>query len=160
MLLNHSPVLRLSPGFMMVSKRPKNIIHELGKINGKIRENFNINEEDWGKICKLQWKSTCSSTWLECNWKNLIRFFITPQQKRYQGTGVCCWRPCGSSLSFSHFLGLFHLDFLLEGDSSKPRIHLWCCHSLSVCHLYTWVTCHSNCGITVIRNNVNGSDCK
>ena len=54
-----------------------------------------ISEEDWKRLCKLQWKSTCSTMWREFSWKNRIRFFITPLQKRHQGNGVGCWRLCG-----------------------------------------------------------------
>lgn len=44
-------------------------------------------EEEWEDICKLQWKTTNSHSWREFGWKNLMRFFITPVQKRHLGSG-------------------------------------------------------------------------
>lgn len=50
--------------------------------------NFNISDEDWEKICKTQWKSTSSAMWRELCWKNVIRFSITPSQKKHHGKGI------------------------------------------------------------------------
>ncbi len=33
--------------------------------------------------------------WREFCWKNVIRFFISPLQKRHLGGGSSCWRLCG-----------------------------------------------------------------
>lgn len=61
-----------------------------------------ITSESWEKICQLQWFSTGSNTWREFCWKNIIRFFVTPIQKRYQSNGHACWRFCGSTEA-NHF---------------------------------------------------------
>lgn len=45
--------------------------------------------------------STGSNIWREFCWKNIVRFFITPAQKRYRGTGDACWR-CGTE-GANHF---------------------------------------------------------
>lgn len=42
--------------------------------------NFYISDENWQRICAIQWSSTSSSMWREFCWKNIVRFFITPQQ--------------------------------------------------------------------------------
>ena len=55
-----------------------------------------ITEEEWFNICKTQCTSTSSRIWREFNWKNMVRFFITPKIK---GEAVFiqqpCWRACG-----------------------------------------------------------------
>ena len=61
-----------------------------------------MTEEDWEKTNTALWQTTCSNTWREFNWKNHIRYFITPLQKRYRGTGVSCWRPCSQNVA-DHF---------------------------------------------------------
>lgn len=61
-----------------------------------------ISQENWEKICQMQWFSTGSSTWREFCWKNIVRFFITPIQKRHQGNGDACWRLCGTN-GANHF---------------------------------------------------------
>ena len=61
-----------------------------------------ISQENWEKICQLQWLSTGSNTWREFCWKNITRFFVTPIQKRHQGSGDACWRLCGS-IGANHF---------------------------------------------------------
>uniref|UniRef100_A0A3P9LA26 Reverse transcriptase domain-containing protein n=1 Tax=Oryzias latipes TaxID=8090 RepID=A0A3P9LA26_ORYLA len=58
---------------------------------------LHITEEEWENICKSQWRTTHSHSWREFGWKSIIRFFITPTQKRHQGVGTSCWRLCGSS---------------------------------------------------------------
>lgn len=49
-----------------------------------------LSVDKWEEINKQQWKTTCSFSWREYEWKNITRFFITPAQKKYQGTR--CWR--------------------------------------------------------------------
>ena len=61
-----------------------------------------ITQESWEKICQLQWSSTGSNTWREFCFKNISRYFITPIQKRYQGSGEACWRLCGAN-GANHF---------------------------------------------------------
>ena len=53
-------------------------------------------------MCAIQWSSTSSSMWREFCWKNIVRFFITPQQKAHFGDGSSCWRLCGEN-SANHF---------------------------------------------------------
>lgn len=62
---------------------------------------FMISEEKWDHICTIQWVSTGSNTWREFCWKNSVRFFITPAQKRHQGIDDACWR-CGNERA-NHF---------------------------------------------------------
>ena len=40
-----------------------------------------ISQEDWHLICETQHSTTCPKRWREFVWKNLSRFFITPQIK-------------------------------------------------------------------------------
>ena len=58
--------------------------------------------EEWETICEWQWRTTASLTWREFCWKNLVRFFITPLQKRHQVQGSRCWRMCGGE-NVNHF---------------------------------------------------------
>lgn len=58
--------------------------------------NMTISKESWTKICQLQWTTTGSNTWREFSWRNIIRYFITPIQKRHLGSGDACWRQCGT----------------------------------------------------------------
>uniref|UniRef100_A0A3B5R1I6 Reverse transcriptase domain-containing protein n=1 Tax=Xiphophorus maculatus TaxID=8083 RepID=A0A3B5R1I6_XIPMA len=64
------------------------------KVKWEKEASLTISEDDWGHICKIPWTTTRSKVWREFCWKNIIRFFITPKQKRYQGRGFTCWR-CG-----------------------------------------------------------------
>lgn len=57
--------------------------------------NFVILEEDWEENCELQWKSKDSAMWREFWGRNVIRFIISPAQKRYKGKGASYWRLCG-----------------------------------------------------------------
>ena len=58
--------------------------------------NIVIPEETWLQIWKNQSTSTNSYFWRDFCWKNLIRFFITPNQtSKFCGTQVSCWRECG-----------------------------------------------------------------
>lgn len=63
-----------------------------------------ISGDEWENICKLQWKTTTSHSWREFGWKNIVRFFITPAQKRHQGSGTNCWRMCGSDVANHYHL--------------------------------------------------------
>lgn len=63
-----------------------------------------ISECDWHLVCKTQHSSTSSKRWREFGWKNLTRFFITPQIKSKQtGQQQKCWRQCGNyNVNHSH----------------------------------------------------------
>lgn len=52
--------------------------------------------ESWENKCQLQWLSTGSNTWWEFCWKNIVRFFVTPIQKRDKDSRDACWRLCGT----------------------------------------------------------------
>lgn len=55
-----------------------------------------ISDQEWFRICELAQSSTTSLKWREFNWKNLIRFFITPRIKSKQLLSQqLCWRQCG-----------------------------------------------------------------
>lgn len=55
-----------------------------------------ITEEEWFTICETQCTSTSSRIWREFNWKNVVRFFITPKiRKRVVSLQQPCWRACG-----------------------------------------------------------------
>jgi len=41
--------------------------------------------QDWGEINKYNWKTTNSSFWREYGWKNTVRYFATPVQKKNSG---------------------------------------------------------------------------
>ena len=51
--------------------------------------------------------------WREFNWKNQIRYFITPIQSRYRGTGVECWRSCKQNTA-NHFHVFWECPVLVE----------------------------------------------
>ena len=57
---------------------------------------------DWENLCEIQWKTSSSTVWREFCWKNLIRFFITPAQKRHYTNSSACWRQCGCLVA-NHF---------------------------------------------------------
>ena len=57
-------------------------------------ETNDVSQDDCYGICQTQWKTTSSLSWREFCWKNLVRFFITPQQKRHYTTDSDCWRQC------------------------------------------------------------------
>lgn len=92
----------------LVSKLYKTIQHgkksntEYIKRRWEMKGNIQISNESWENICRAQWSTTGSNTWREFCWKNIIRFFITPIQKRHQGNGDSCWRLCGFS-GANHF---------------------------------------------------------
>lgn len=55
-----------------------------------------LSESEWFSMCNTQQTSTSSRKWREFGWKNLIRFFITPQIKTKQlKLQQSCWRMCG-----------------------------------------------------------------
>ena len=55
-----------------------------------------ITEEEWFNICKTQCTATSSRIWSEFNWKNMVRFFITPNnRKETVSNQQPCWRMCG-----------------------------------------------------------------
>jgi hypothetical protein len=54
-----------------------------------------ISEEVWNDMWQTQQTTTQSLGWREFAWKNLIRYFITPQIKSKQTkTQQICWRKC------------------------------------------------------------------
>lgn len=55
-----------------------------------------ISEETWGEICCFQRSSTNSMEWREHCLKNILRFFKTPHQDKYNTKSSMCWRQCGS----------------------------------------------------------------
>ena len=59
-----------------------------------------VSEEEWEEINEQQWKTTGSLSWSEYGWQNIVRYFITPAQQKYQDTR--CWRLCGEK-SANHF---------------------------------------------------------
>lgn len=61
-----------------------------------------ITEECWEHVCEIQWATTGSNVWREFCWKNIMRFFITPVQKRYRGNGDACWRCGGGGANHFH----------------------------------------------------------
>ncbi len=66
-----------------------------GKEAGRI-----LSEEEWEKINEGLWKTTCSLSWREYGWKNVVRYFITPAQQKSRDTR--CWRLCGENKA-NHF---------------------------------------------------------
>uniref|UniRef100_A0A1A8CBK3 Reverse transcriptase domain-containing protein n=1 Tax=Nothobranchius kadleci TaxID=1051664 RepID=A0A1A8CBK3_NOTKA len=55
-----------------------------------------ISQDEWHSMCRVQHTSTSSRQWREYGWKNLVRFFITPQLKsKWTGQPQQCWRLCG-----------------------------------------------------------------
>lgn len=66
----------------------------------EVEANINLTEEDWDHINKQIWRTTCSLTWREHGWKNVVRFFRTPAQTKYRDTS--CWRQCGETVA-NHF---------------------------------------------------------
>ena len=51
--------------------------------------NMIISVDDWEEIVGQQWQSTCSLSWRDHGWKNVIRFFRTQAQVVYHNTK--CW---------------------------------------------------------------------
>ena len=59
-----------------------------------------ISEEEWEQINEQQWRTTCSISWREYGWQNIVRYFIIPAQQKSQDTR--CWRLCGENKA-NHF---------------------------------------------------------
>ena len=58
--------------------------------------NTEISLEQWDNICKTIHTTSCSAHWREFNWKNIVRYFVTPkQQLRINSASSNCWRDCG-----------------------------------------------------------------
>ncbi|KAF7640932.1 hypothetical protein LDENG_00004570, partial [Lucifuga dentata] len=93
-------VSRLYKGFQESSKMNTQHIKNKWEREGRIV----ISGEEWENICKSQWKTTSSHTWREFGWKNTIRVFITPAQKKHLGLGMNCWRLCGSAVANHYHL--------------------------------------------------------
>uniref|UniRef100_A0A3P9LQY6 Reverse transcriptase domain-containing protein n=1 Tax=Oryzias latipes TaxID=8090 RepID=A0A3P9LQY6_ORYLA len=56
-----------------------------------------ISEKEWYSTCASTQSSTTSLKWREFNWKNLMRFFITPSIKsKLSANPQMCWRQCGA----------------------------------------------------------------
>lgn len=68
--------------------------------------NIKLTNEEWLNICKTQSITTSSDLWRLFGWKNIVRFFITPQIKKSQTKNPKyseCWRRCGNtSAGHSH----------------------------------------------------------
>ena len=55
-----------------------------------------ITDDEWWNICKTQCTSTNSRSWREFNWKNTVKYFITPKiRRRFASAQQPCWRECG-----------------------------------------------------------------
>lgn len=61
-----------------------------------------ISEEIWGNIWFFQWLTSNSMAWRQHGWKNIIRYFKTPHQEKYNGTNMLCWRQCGLVVANHH----------------------------------------------------------
>ncbi len=53
--------------------------------------NIVISLEECEKINEQLWKTTCSLSWREYGWKNVIRFFKTLAQKKYDTKRWSLW---------------------------------------------------------------------
>lgn len=62
--------------------------------------NITMSAEDWEEINQYQWRTTNSNFWREYGWKNTIRYFVTPAQRKY--ADCKCWRSCGAAKA-DHF---------------------------------------------------------
>lgn len=63
-----------------------------------------ISTERWENIFKLQWMTSSSNTWREFCWKSIVRFFVTPAQKKHLKGGDTCWRFCGTRNANHHHI--------------------------------------------------------
>lgn len=63
---------------------------------------ISLTQLEWESICTAPWQTTASLKWREFCWKNVIRFFITPTQKKHFTDDYECWRHCGS-LNANHY---------------------------------------------------------
>uniref|UniRef100_A0A3B1IMJ8 Reverse transcriptase domain-containing protein n=1 Tax=Astyanax mexicanus TaxID=7994 RepID=A0A3B1IMJ8_ASTMX len=69
--------------------------------------NVMLTEDDWTNICRTLSTTSSSSLWREFTWKNILRFFITPNIKKVQSNNPAhgqCWRICGNMSA-----GPFHI---------------------------------------------------
>ena len=93
-------------GKKIISKLYKEVEKLKGNNTAYIKEKWEkeagrmLSEEEWENISEQQWKTTCSLSWREYSWKNIVRYFITPIQRKSQGTR--CWRLCGENKA-NHF---------------------------------------------------------
>lgn len=69
------------------------------KVKWEKEAGLTVSDEDWDCICRIQWTTTTLKVWREFCWKSIIRFFITPAQKKYRGT---CWRCGGDDANHFH----------------------------------------------------------
>ncbi len=56
-----------------------------------------LTEETWVDIWKFQWITSNSMDWREHCWKNIILYFKTHCQEKYQDINMTCWTQCGST---------------------------------------------------------------
>ena len=63
---------------------------------------FNMTLEEWEIICSKICETSCSKYWREFQWKNHIRYFISPVQQKYREAGSECWRLCEHGVA-NHF---------------------------------------------------------
>ena len=62
--------------------------------------NTRIKEDEWTNMCITQHATTSSRIWKEFGWKNLTRYFITPELKSKQiRQHQPCWRMCSNSVA-------------------------------------------------------------
>ena len=82
-----------------------------------------ITTEEWFDMCILQHTSTSSQQRRVFNWKNLVRFCITPKilSKRLS-TPQPCWRQCGS-LNAHHT----HLFGVVKNLNHFGKLYTWYC---------------------------------
>lgn len=96
-----------------------------------------ISNEEWYKICEMSQTSTNSQKWREFNWKNFIRFFITPSIKGKQlSTQQMCWRKCGT-------VGANHTHVFWDCIEIRPfwtSVHLTFCKVLKYSVPLTFTT--------------------
>lgn len=74
-------------------------------------EKMMLSVEEGEETSEQQWRTTCSLSWRENSWKNIIRYFITPAQKKYQDTR--CWRLCGG-IKVNYFHVFWECLYLID----------------------------------------------
>lgn len=94
--------------------------------------NLVLNEKDWEHLCKIRWKTSNLTLCREFYWKNLIRFFITPAQKRNYTNSSVCWRQCGC-LKANHFHRFWSVQY--HPLSGRRSIKLCVKYSRQTFHL-------------------------
>ncbi len=83
---------KLYKRFMSMNKNSTDYIKQRREKEASIA----ILEEVWLQLWKNKFSTTNYFLWQDCCWKNLIRFFITPNQKsRSSGSQVSCRWECG-----------------------------------------------------------------